>query len=63
MLIHVQYTDDKYDMIKPKLLDEFILQGEIKKFKRADGWAVIGVDKIRGDGGHYEGKERRQQAY
>jgi hypothetical protein len=32
---------------------------KIKKFKRSKGWAVMGLDRVRGDGGKYKGPERR----
>jgi hypothetical protein len=59
MMIRVVYKNDKYDMIRDILLDYLIGQGKIKKFFRSAGWAVIGVDKVRGMGGPYNGPDRR----
>ena len=60
MLIRVMYFSDKYDMVKPFLLDELIASKRVKKFRRSDGWATIGVDPVRGMGGSYSGLERRK---
>src|SRR3990170_7138213 len=60
MLIKVEYSDNKHDMVNPFLLDELIASGKIKKFLRSEGWATIGIDPIRGTGGHYKGPERRK---
>ena len=59
MLIKVIYQNDKYDMVKPINLDTLLFSNKIKKFLRSEGWVTVGVDKIRGSGGHYEGPERR----
>lgn len=59
MMIRVVYKNDKYDMVRDVLLDYLIGKGKIKKFLRSAGWAVIGVDKVRGMGGTYSGTERR----
>jgi hypothetical protein len=60
MLIRVMYFSDKYDMVKPFLLDELIASKRVKKFRRSDGWATIGIDPVRGRGGSYRGNERRK---
>ena len=60
MLIKVQYHNDLHDMVKPKLLDELIVKGDIQAFQRSTGWTVFGTDKTRGAGGKYKGPERRQ---
>ncbi|MDY0290993.1 MAG: hypothetical protein RBR02_01460 [Desulfuromonadaceae bacterium] len=62
MLIRVQYTGGKYDYVNPETLDEKISTGEIAKFSRSTGWAVVGKDRIRArhtDSGYYFGPERR----
>jgi len=59
MLIRVMYQDDKFDMVKPLILDGLIASGRLKKFFRLEGWATIGIDPIRGRGSRYEGPERR----
>jgi hypothetical protein len=59
MLIKVIYQNDKHDMIKPIMLDTLLFANKIKKFLRSEGWITVGVDKIRGRGGSYEGPDRR----
>jgi hypothetical protein len=54
------YFSDKYDMVKPFLLDELIASKRVKRFRRSDGWAIIGIDAVRGKGGSYRGPERRK---
>lgn len=60
MLLRVQYNTRKYDMVKETLLDGLIASGRIVKFCRSTGWVVIGRDPIRGQGGSYDGLERRR---
>lgn len=60
MLIRVMYKNNKYDMVRPSLLNNLIDEGEIKMFLRSGTWAAIGVDALRGLGGRYEGPERRK---
>jgi len=64
MLIHVQYSDSRYDMVKEFWLDELIENKRIIKFRRRDSWVVIGVDPVRKpkSGGSYQGPERRTSA-
>ena len=60
MIIRIMYQNEKYDFVKPFLLDELIYFNKIKKFLRSEGWVDPGVDKIRGMGGYYRGPERRK---
>lgn len=49
-------------MIKNSILDGLIASGRIVKFYRSTGWVFIGFtgdDRIRGEGGNYNGTERR----
>jgi len=62
MLLKVMYQNDKYDMVRPSLLNELILSKKIKKFYRSGGWADIERDPIRGLAGPYVGPERRKQS-
>jgi hypothetical protein len=59
MIVRVLYRNEKYDMVKASFLDLLIKSRKIKKFKRSKGWAVMGLDRVRGDGGKYKGPERR----
>jgi hypothetical protein len=60
MLIRVIYQDDTYDMVKPLLLDMLISENKIKKFRRSEGWAAVGIDRMRGIGGYHDGYEKRK---
>jgi hypothetical protein len=61
MLIRVIYTNGEFDMVKPQLLDYLLDSNKITKFKRSNGWAVVGKDAIRtGSSNGYWGEERRE---
>jgi len=60
MLIKIIYQNDKYDMVKPIMLDTLLSANKIRKFLRSEGWITVGVDTIRGTAEYYEGPERRQ---
>jgi len=65
MMIYVQYYGGKYDYIKPAMLDDKLMTGEIRKFLRSNGWAVVGQDPIRqpdATHGYYKGAERRKRS-
>lgn len=60
MLIRVMYSDGRFDMVKPGLLDNLLEQKIVTSFKRTSGWAVVGRDAIRTSGrANYRGIERR----
>jgi len=59
MMIRVQYENGSYDMVKKNLLDEGIKSGNVLKFKRKDGWAIVGIDSMRRSGYRYNVPERR----
>ena len=60
MMIRVMYSDGRFDIIKPELLDNLIKEQVVTSFKRASGWAVVGRDPVRSSGrGNYGGAERR----
>lgn len=60
MMIRVMYGDGRFDLIKTSLLDQLLEQNSLASFKRAEGWAVVGRDPLRGTGGaSYRGPERR----
>ena len=61
MLIEVFFQSDKFGMVNPQLLDKLISAGRIKKFRRSEGWATVGIDPIRGTGGYYSGQDRRHK--
>ena len=60
MMIRVMYSDGRFDMVKPNLLDDLIAKQSVTSFKRTTGWAVVGRDAIRtANGSPYDGVERR----
>lgn len=60
MLIRVVYQNDKHDMVKPFFLNTLLSVNKIKKFRRSEGWATVGVDRMRGMGGYHDGYEKRK---
>ena len=64
MLIRVMYRNRKYDLVKDFFLQNLISSGRVNRFYRADGWAEIGRDPLRGSGTHaYTGPERREPVF
>ena len=60
MMIRVMYSDGRFDMVKPNLLEKLIKEEAVTSFKRSSGWAVVGRDPIRSDGKiDYKSAERR----
>lgn len=60
MMIRVMYSDGRFDMVKPNILDNLLGQQAVTSFKRNNGWAVVGRDPIRSSSrGGYRGEERR----
>ena len=60
MMIRVMYSDGRFDMVKPSLLEKLIREEAVTSFKRSSGWAVVGRDPVRsGDTTDYDGTERR----
>ena len=60
MLIRVMYSDGRFDMVKPNILDNLLSKQAVTSFKRESGWAVVGRDAIRSAGqSSYRGIERR----
>lgn len=60
MMIRVMYSDGRFDMVKPTMLDNLLNRQAVTSFKRTTGWAVVGRDPIRSSSrGNYRGMERR----
>jgi len=60
MMIRVMYSDGRFDMVKPDMLDNLLDRQVVTSFKRNSGWAVVGRDPIRSSSrGNYRGMERR----
>ena len=47
MQIKVMYTNGKTGIVESYQLDELIASGKIKKFRRSEGWVIVGKDRIR----------------
>jgi hypothetical protein len=61
MMVRVMYHDGMTEMVRPPVLQHLIETGKILKFRRSDGWAIVGVDPIRAGMMHdFRGDERRQ---
>jgi hypothetical protein len=59
MQIPVLFSDNSAGQASPEILDELIRNRKIISFRRSGGWIRIGFDPVRGDGGNYNGPERR----
>ena len=60
MMIRVMYSDGRFDMVKPDLLDNLLERQTVTSFKRSSGWAVVGRDPVRSRGRtDYSGTDRR----
>jgi len=60
MLIRVMYSDGRFDMVKPNMLDNLLGKQSVTSFKRTSGWAVVGRDLIRSSSrSGYRGAEKR----
>lgn len=62
MVVHIQYQNNKFDYVTSAILERLINRHRVKRFYRPseEKWVIIGIDPIRGNGGDYEGHERRQ---
>ncbi len=61
MMIRVKYANGITEMVRPPLLRHLIKSGKIKEFRRSDGWAVLGQDRVRGrERVDFIGEDRRQ---
>jgi hypothetical protein len=62
MLIRVKYKDDRFDMVRPGILDRLLEAGKVCEFQRRDGWVMPGIDNLRrGKRNAYSGPERRMR--
>lgn len=59
MNMQVMFQNNMIGEIDSVLLNQMITSGRIKMFMRSDGWAMVGVSHMRGDGGPYAGIDRR----
>ena len=47
MLIKVLYDDKSYGMVDVSRLSELIANDSILAFRRANGWVIVGRDRVR----------------
>lgn len=60
MLIRVKYVDERFDMVRPEILDRLLEAGKVREFQRSDGWVMPGIGNLRRrNGNSYSGPERR----
>ncbi len=60
MMIRIMYSDGRFDMVKPSMLDNLLERQSVTSFKRSSGWAVVGRDPVRSAGrSNYQGEDRR----
>jgi hypothetical protein len=63
MLIAVVLKDGHEELVSIDELQFLLLTEEIMFFRRSDGWAVLGRDKMRKQRAPYNGDERRQHVF
>ncbi len=63
MFIPVVLNDGHEDLVSKDELQHLLLTQKIMLFKRSDGWAVLGQDKMRNQRAPYNGEERRQHNF
>lgn len=62
MLIRVKYTDNRFDMIRPEILNQLLEKGSVESFLRCDGWVMPGSGALRNaNKSGYSGPERRMR--
>ena len=63
MLIPVVFKDGHEELVSIDELQFLLLTEEIMLFRRSDGWAVPGRNKMRNQRAPYNGDERRQHVF
>ena len=62
MLIKVKYIDDRFDMVRPEILDRLLQAGKVREFQRQDGWVMPGIGNLRRKSiNEYSGPDRRMK--
>ena len=60
MLIRVRYVDNRFDMVRPEILDRLIETGKVREFERRDGWVMPGIANLRRKNrNRFSGTDRR----
>ncbi|MDH3870442.1 MAG: hypothetical protein OET08_13810 [Desulfuromonadales bacterium] len=63
MLIPVVLKDGQEELVSKEELQFLLLTQKVMLFKRSDGWAVLGRNRMRNQRGPYNGEERRQRNF
>jgi hypothetical protein len=63
MLIPVVLNDGHEELVRNDELQFLLLTQKVMLFKRSDGWAVLGRDKMRNQRTPFNGEERRQHNF
>jgi hypothetical protein len=61
MYINVIYFDETPGIVDAGKLDELIESRRIIAFRRSSGWVRVSRDPVRGNGGRYNGPDRRMR--
>lgn len=59
-MIPVVMKDGSEELVPRDELQRLINAQQVMFFRRREGWVVLGRDRVRGNGGHFQGKNRRQ---
>ncbi len=59
MIMQVVYHDNSSGRIDSSILEEMLSKKKVQKFMRSSGWVSAANASIRGEGGVYEGVDRR----
>lgn len=63
MLIRVKYVDERFDMVRPEILDRLLEAGKVREFQRSDGWVMPGLNNLRQKNRiNYTGTDRRKMS-
>lgn len=61
MLIRIKYLDNRFDMVRPEMLDRLLEAGKVREFARSSGWVMPGIGNLRRKSGEiYTGPDRRK---
>ncbi len=60
MFVPVVLKGGNEELVGKEELQYLIVTEQLMFFKRSDGWAVLGRDRMRHESASYKGEERRQ---
>ena len=60
-MIRIVYRTGEEGQVSPKFLDILLYLQQVQLFERADGWVIVGVDKLRNSNSdQYSGPNTRK---